>query len=362
MNNNNKRTHDVMVGNLSEQRFTTEQQKELKKIKISELFYQTNAIQSIIEAKEPNESNEPLKQAILTIGGDDGKFDVKKGIELLEMSAGMKNSVAMTMLGVIYQLGIDPIERDIQKAVNYYQKASKMGNPDALNNIGWLYSRGVGVNRDVYKSIKYLKMSAKMGNTLAMNSLGYAYMCNTEGVGRDLYKSIHFYKMSAKRGNAYAMNNLGWIYEQGSVEVSKNIPLAIEYYKNSALLGSGGSKEGFDMLKELLMKMGQHESLLEFTYGILITDKQKLSMSSFIAKFNIIWKEQYHHIWPLIDAESTNKIVMTLLLISKHRRKFNRTTEGAMTDGVMTKNTAMIIIKYICNFGKRCEQILCLNK
>jgi len=96
--------------------------------------------------------------------------DVKRGIKMVEQSAGLGNKYAIYGLGKIYAEGIH-VKQDHVKALNYFLKVENSNNKEVNYELGKMYALGLGTKKDIEKGKRYLLKSAEQGNKQAEDLL-----------------------------------------------------------------------------------------------------------------------------------------------------------------------------------------------
>jgi uncharacterized protein len=96
--------------------------------------------------------------------------DFEKALALLLPLADKLIPEALSLLGVIYQLG-DGVERDGIKAIELLTKAVELGDGVASHNLGTIYAMGMpGVAQDFEKSKACYRRAKSMGAQFAPDS------------------------------------------------------------------------------------------------------------------------------------------------------------------------------------------------
>jgi TPR repeat protein len=90
----------------------------------------------------------------------------KTAIKGFNVLAEQNDPVALTHLGVIYQIGLGA-ERDLNKSIKYYEEAASLGYAPAQYNLGLLYRSGLGVKQDYSAAYRWFSLAAEQGHSKA---------------------------------------------------------------------------------------------------------------------------------------------------------------------------------------------------
>lgn len=101
--------------------------------------------------------------------GVDAK-DIRKALELYELSADQDNSHGQVMFGLCYQYG-HIVEKDPAKAAEWFEKSAKQGDALGQINLGRVLAAGIGVEKDVEKAKWWYQQAADQGDTDARRAL-----------------------------------------------------------------------------------------------------------------------------------------------------------------------------------------------
>lgn len=159
-------------------------------------------------------------------------------------------------------------------------------------------------------------------------------------------------------GNLISMRNLADAYESGEY-VEKNINRSIEYYET---LGINGDIEAFMHLFEIffdgkVIQKSPERSFIYYKYIRLLSiepdhkyiDKMKkytTEMEEIFSTKVLDWQKEYHSLWKC--SEGLQKNILTILLVSKHRKESVIGIQSILIKGIM-----MNIIKYACNYDQK---------
>ena len=90
--------------------------------------------------------------------------NVKRGGELLELTAQKGHVKSMVELGMFAKEGKAGRKKDYGEALKWFELAAEEGNGRALCEIGLLFEEGHGVEKDRGKSLKYFREAAEKGD------------------------------------------------------------------------------------------------------------------------------------------------------------------------------------------------------
>ena len=130
------------------------------------------------------------------------KWDVDEHTprELLRLGLESCDPSAMSLVGLVYELGCGDVRRDQLTAIDWYQKASSTGDAMGMFFLGDCLLRGWGVpwGHHGARAVEWLQKSADLGNPLSMNALGD---CHRDGIGvpKDMTKALDWYRNAADR-------------------------------------------------------------------------------------------------------------------------------------------------------------------
>ena len=156
--------------------------------------------------------------------------NLKLAIEWYEKSAEEGNTLAQSILGLIYSLEEDV--KDLNLTIYWLKKAIELGDINAQVQLGKIYSSEEDL-KDLNLAIHWLEKSARQGDSRAQFELGTIYL--TEESIQNLDLAIEWLEKSAEQGDSRAQFNLGTIYL--TEENIQNLDLAIEWLEKSARQG-----------------------------------------------------------------------------------------------------------------------------
>ena len=140
---------------------------------------------------------------VIYIKGWDGKVNIEKGIQYLEMASNKNNLDATNSLGLIYLKGLNG-KKDFNKALLYFEKGISLGDSNSLFNLSSMYLIGNGVEKNEKYAFDLMEKSAQKNNPVAQFYLGEFYE-KGEIVEMDKEKSNFWYRQSAEQGYAPAL-------------------------------------------------------------------------------------------------------------------------------------------------------------
>jgi TPR repeat protein len=205
----------------------------------------------------------------------DDNEDLKKAIELFEISSEQDNNESSYNLAEIYYYG-KGVEKDLKLALQYYLKAANNGHNKSVNKIieiyegkanngeveysrflGDIYLKGKIINGDIQKAIKWYEVSAEGGNKDSVNMLirlyeslasknnanakfrlGEIYYGDQWG-NKDNFKAFKWYLSAEEQGYFKAKNKAGQVaYDIGEGIFYSDVNKSIEWYKIAAEKGN----------------------------------------------------------------------------------------------------------------------------
>eukprot|EP01091_Cochliopodium_minus_P003812 TRINITY_DN13770_c0_g1_i1.p1 TRINITY_DN13770_c0_g1~~TRINITY_DN13770_c0_g1_i1.p1 ORF type:complete len:384 (-),score=74.20 TRINITY_DN13770_c0_g1_i1:21-1172(-) len=300
-----------------------------------------------------------LNEEILIIGiryffGWDCEGNLEKAIENFELYCKRyENDEDFDFeVGHIYNfLGFFHSNSDTEKSMYYYKKGVEKECTTAMNNLANLYENGNGVEKNLNIARILYEKSASKGNCLALNNLGYFYESGNY-FEKDLQKAREFYIKATKFGSVDAFYNLAKVYIMGK-GVEKNVEKGLFYFEEAV---KRGDIEVIIMLAKMY-KYGdenvQQNHLKACEYYLKLinyiekenVEKYKQKIMKVISERQIDWCDSFHSYWIFNENEALHRRLITLFLISKHRRESNA---SFMVKGITAK-----IIKFLCNFEQK---------
>lgn len=221
-----------------------------------------------------------------------------------------------------------------------------MGNSEAAHNLGFMYRYGIKgvVEKNIEKAMEFYEKSSKMGSVKGTSTLSDIYRHGREGVKKDVVKTIKAYERGVELGDLNSMRSLAYIYKYGEMGIKPDTQKAIKYFQKAADIGH---RDSMVRLTSLYV-----DSICDIEFAAAYKLKWCLlyghfsEIKKFLSMYQVEWRTEYNPYWGL-KSESTNRIVM-LLLISKHRNHQSSVT----TKNVTIKGIIMTVIKYLCRLEK----------
>ena len=118
-------------------------------------------------------------QGVILANKDFEKYNLKKGLKLLQDAAKVNNSLAMYLLGGIFEAG-KGVEKDMKKAISYLEQAANLNYAPALCYLGDMYYEGRGVEQDYSRAVEYY---VKAKGQLTANAMKRLAVCYENGQG-----------------------------------------------------------------------------------------------------------------------------------------------------------------------------------
>lgn len=145
------------------------------------------------------------------------KNSYEKARELCELAIQKNNSLAMVILGMIYEKGYG-IPQNYQKAHELYELAASHGNNTALINLGYMHEHGLGYPRNINKAIELYELAIDRGNMTAEENLEYLYE-NASYITNNLVETRVLYEIAIEKGcSSYVGELLYKLYKNHSVK------------------------------------------------------------------------------------------------------------------------------------------------
>ncbi|OOM14515.1 tetratricopeptide repeat protein [Clostridium saccharobutylicum] len=212
----------------------------------------------------------------------DENEDLKKAIELFEISSEQGNNESSFNLAEIYYYGRG-VEKDFTLALKYYLKAANNGHTKSAHKVikiyegkanigeleysrllGDIYLKGKMVKKDIQKAIKWYEVSAESGSkdTVGILIALYELLANQNDVNaklrlgeiynsdkwgnKDNLKAFKLYESAEKQGHFEVKNRAGQVAcEIGEEMLYSDVNHAIEWYKIAA--GKGNAEAQYKL-------------------------------------------------------------------------------------------------------------------
>ena len=147
------------------------------------------------------------------------------------------DAVAMTKLGICYDLGMGGVLVDAAEAARWYTRATEARDPpaEAYCNLANYYNRGEGVHQNLSEAARLYQIAAEMGDAPAQYYFGLCLQLG-EGVDYNPVESFTWLKRAADTGYAAAQCYVGLLLQSG-LGVPADAAAAFMYYRRSAEQG-----------------------------------------------------------------------------------------------------------------------------
>lgn len=169
------------------------------------------------------------------------KVDQKKALTYSQASADQDNVCGEMHLGHMYLRGAPGLASDPARGAKLYGDAAKQGDPMAITSLGLLYQMGEGVPRDLHQATELYEKAAGMGYPEAQHLLGALYAGAAEGAPKDLVKAVEYFKAAAAKRYPAAEAALGWAYANGLGDLPHDDVEALRLFN---LAAGAGDPEG----------------------------------------------------------------------------------------------------------------------
>lgn len=141
----------------------------------------------------------------------------RKGMDLLKLAAGQKDSEAAYLLANMTTAGAG-VEQSQVAAMENLKKAAEQGNAEAQFNLAAMYGGGRGVARDSAMAEQWARLAAGQGHASAMFVLGEILLESETAEKRQ--EALTTLEKAASERNAPAAMLLASIYAQGQYGVT----------------------------------------------------------------------------------------------------------------------------------------------
>lgn len=264
-------------------------------------------------------------------------------LQILIDAANKKNTCAITKLAFMHKHGI-LVERNREKAYELYEEAVKIldrdttKNTNSMVNFGSLKYNGIGCEKNIDDALSLFTKAFENGNAEILIKIAKIHY------DREFYQEYEScLKKAISMGMHYAAFSLANFYYNGP-EKYRNIEKASRIY-------------------QLCIKKKDHHSLAKFASFCKSAQKTNLFLKKYIEYYDYLtfdinegidlklitidWIPILHKWWPFENRDIINEQIITLLLISKFRKR------NKSINNVMIKGTTMIIIKKLCNMSNK---------
>ena len=223
--------------------------------------------------------------------------EVRWFIKATKIEAEQGDSVAQTLLGVMYALG-QGVPQDNVEAVKWYRKAAEQGVATAQNQLGDMYFRGRGVTKNSVESAKWYRKAAEQGHAQAQYNLGWWYRA---GRPLDPVEAVKWFRKAAEQGHADATNMLGNLYYWGD-GVPKNYEESAKWYRKAA--EQGFARGQLNLSKAYLQAKGVPKNYIEsYAWALLAKANADVTSSRFGA-----FEDHISDLEKILTAEQWEKV------------------------------------------------------
>lgn len=259
------------------------------------------------------------------VEGKNGKeVDGEKALEMYHIAADMGSVEAIFNIGVVYMLGIAPIEQNHSRAFIEFVKAQEKGcvNPQLYLNMGTLLYKGYGVQQNVTKAMAMFYLAGQYGEADGYFLLARCYKARSDEQTKDklktddLKKAVFFYQqaigLKCKQPDCYHELGCMYLYE----DKLRNIPRGINLLEKAVELGSSEAAvvlgdlfqdgtEGPDGIPKDLdralfffrqaLQLGKEEGAIYNAIGMLLTEKKEGNTA--LKMFHRAVESGFPHAW-----------------------------------------------------------------
>jgi uncharacterized protein len=140
-------------------------------------------------------------------------YDPARSLELFKKCATDGNTLAMFMVGKIYEDG-KGVGVNTNEAIKWYIQAGKLGYAPAWYNLGMIFKSGSGVPQNFVKSYEYFKFAADLDHSGGMLFQGNQ-LYKGLGCDQNYTSAYNLFQKGAKLGNIGCMYMLGLCLRNG---------------------------------------------------------------------------------------------------------------------------------------------------
>ena len=184
-----------------------------------------------------------------------GKKDPTGAMELYAKAAARGYARAHYVLGLLYELGVDPCAAnrhrgvlvDVATAARHMRDAAELGYGLAQCNLGILYEEGRGVLKDERAAAYWYGRAAEQGIPEAQYYYGGMHASGTGGLPVDGTKAVLWLTRAAENRVAPAACALGDLHADGR-GVPQNKKLARKWYRKASNRGSATAQYNLGVL------------------------------------------------------------------------------------------------------------------
>lgn len=244
-------------------------------------FSEIDFLNAILHQVETNLTRENEHQSILSLSaqeqyelakqyetGNTVQKDIKKYLELLNLSANNLSPFASLELGKLYEMGTQGVEKNHKLAFEFFEKSAKLGISVGQYFLAVCYSHGYMANRDPKKAFEWCYLAAKAHHPHAKHKLALFYELGF-GVKKDLEAAYLLYKESLVYNISLEVNAVPLSLE--AFEHAKNF--VEKYQKNSKEEPSYMDTLTIYQRGQLLRKFEILAKKYHFGEGVVISQK-----------------------------------------------------------------------------------------
>ncbi|TPX40511.1 hypothetical protein SeMB42_g05968 [Synchytrium endobioticum] len=168
--------------------------------------------------------------------------DLAAAASFYQQAADRGDAVALTALGRLYESG-QGVDVNLGKARECYQRAAEKGDPDGMASLGMVLERGIGdLHPNPASALRWYTLAAQQFNHARSATAAGCLLYKGQGldVAVNQVQAVKFFRQAAALGNEHAMNSLGVAYEEGC-GVAKDLGLAKEWYLRASEGGSASA-------------------------------------------------------------------------------------------------------------------------
>lgn len=145
---------------------------------------------------------------------------------------------ASSCRGMMYERGLEGVNRDLKKALELYEAAAKENCEEAIYQMALMFEQGRGVEKDDKRAFELFLMAANKGHVESKYNIAMRYL-EGRGVAKDALQAFEILQKLAQDGYPEAQDSLGLIYESGipgiagnagNTSIPKSTKQAVELY------------------------------------------------------------------------------------------------------------------------------------
>lgn len=155
---------------------------------------------------------------------------------------------AMYGLSVLYELGIEGVQKDLAQSMYWLQRAACAGHNVAQRRLGEAYHWGDGVPQDFSLAFYWCHKAARRGDAEAAYCLGLAYL-DGKGTKRDVNAAKFWFSKAAAQDYTDAQLALARLLLRGKTQTGYQEALLL--LNRGADLGNTECLHGLELLTEM---------------------------------------------------------------------------------------------------------------